>query len=201
LYPSLWYLEPFFVWAYTGGMGRHSNLNVSEERRKPQSGGLSDPNGLRIVLVHPRIPQNTGSIARLCAATGSRLDLIAPLFEIDNAKLKRAGLDYWPLLDVNVYKSIDEWKEKNENCNPWLIELGAQKSYTDAKFKMADTLVLGDEQEGIPLAWLSETPERHISIPQRGVRSMNLAMCAGIVTFEALRQLDFAGLELGPRTS
>lgn len=182
-------------------MGRHSNQTISQNDRKPGQTGLSDPNGLRLVLVHPRIPQNTGSIARLCAATGSRLDLIAPLFAIDDTKLKRAGLDYWPLLDVAVYESIAEWKAKNTQTRPWLVELGATRSYAQAEFAPADTLIFGDEQAGIPADWLQEDVDRHISIPQRGVRSMNLAMCAGIVTFEALRQLDFKTLSLGPRTS
>jgi tRNA (cytidine/uridine-2'-O-)-methyltransferase len=182
-------------------MGRHSNQSISQDERKPGHTGLSDPNGLRIVLVHPRIPQNTGSIARLCAATGSRLDLIAPLFAIDDAKLKRAGLDYWPLLDVTVYTSIEDWKLKNATTKPWFVELGATKPYTEAKFQVADTLIFGDEQAGIPEAWMQEFEGQHISIPQRGVRSINLAMCAGIVTFEALRQLNFTNLNLGPRTS
>lgn len=182
-------------------MGRHQNQSIQQNQRRPGETGLSDPDGIRIVLVHPRIPQNTGSVARLCAATGSRLDLIAPLFAIDDAKLKRAGLDYWPLLDVTVYASVEEWRARNSTCLPWFVELGAHQSYTDAKYTRGDTLIFGDEQEGIPLDWLNEYPERHVSIPQRGVRSMNLAMCAGIVTFEAQRQLNFAGLDLGPRTS
>ncbi|HVJ64161.1 MAG TPA: tRNA (cytidine(34)-2'-O)-methyltransferase [Bdellovibrionota bacterium] len=182
-------------------MGRFQNDQIDAAQRRPAETGLSLSDGLRIVLVHPRIPQNTGSVARLCAATGSRLDLIAPLFAIDDAKLRRAGLDYWPLLDVKVYASVDEWREQNASTKPWFVELGAAKAYTEAKFEVADTLVFGDEQAGVPQSWLREFPERHISIPQRGVRSMNLAMCAGIVSFEALRQLEFRGLQLGPRTS
>lgn len=182
-------------------MGRFQNQTISSEQRRPGETGLSDADGLRIVLVHPRIPQNTGSVARLCAATGSRLDLINPLFAIDDAKLRRAGLDYWHLLDVTVYASIEEWIERNPQARPWFVELGAQRSYSDAHFATGDALVFGDEQEGIPQWWLKKDPERHVSIPQKGVRSMNLAMCAGIVTFEALRQQHFARLDLGPRTS
>lgn len=182
-------------------MGRFQNSAVSADERRPQDKGLSDPDGLRIVLVHPRIPQNTGAVARLCAATGSRLDLIAPLFALDDAKLKRAGLDYWPLLDVQHYDSIADWKARNLGARPWLVELGAAKSYTDATFERGATLIFGDEQEGLPESWLAEDPSHHLALPQKGVRSLNLAMCVGIVTFEALRQLEFRGLDLGPRTS
>lgn len=182
-------------------MGRYQNQSVGTDERKPAQNGLSDPDGFTIVLVHPRIPQNTGSIARLCAATGSKLHLIAPLFAIDDAKLKRAGLDYWPLLDVTVYNSIDDWKLKNSDVSLWFVELGANQSYSSVSYQKKDVLIFGDEQEGIPESWLSEHPQRHVSIPQKGVRSMNLAMCAGIVTFEALRQQNFDRLSLGPRTS
>jgi tRNA (cytidine/uridine-2'-O-)-methyltransferase len=103
-------------------MGRKNNHFVKKEDRQPADHKLTLPDALRIVLLHPRIPQNTGSIARLCAATGSRLELIRPLFEIDDKKLRRAGLDYWPLLDVQVYPSLEDWFEKNSACEPWLVE-------------------------------------------------------------------------------
>ncbi len=176
-------------------MGRKQNHFVGAEDRKAADRKLTLPDSLRIVLLHPRIPQNTGSIARLCAATGSRLELIRPLFEIDDKKLQRAGLDYWHLLDVQVFSSLDEWLEKNPNCQPWLVENTGRLNYSQAKFSKSDVLMFGDEQDGIPDSLLEKFPTRGLRIPQQNVRSMNLAMCVGIVTFEALRQLDFLSLQ------
>ena len=88
-------------------MGRKHNIFVNSEDRAPMDRKLTIPDALTVVLLNPRIPQNTGTIARMCAATGSRLDLINPLFKIDDAKLKRAGLDYWPLLDVRVFDNFE----------------------------------------------------------------------------------------------
>ena len=176
-------------------MGRKNNHFVSPNERQPQDHKLTRPGALTLVLVHPRIPQNTGSIARLCAATGSRLDLVRPLFEIDDRKLIRAGLDYWPLLDVRIFSSLEEWFEKNADAKPWLIEVGGPKNHTEAKFSKGDFILFGDEQDGLAPSLLAQMPDRHLRIPQQGVRSMNLSMCAGIVTFEALRQLGWLGLE------
>ncbi|NCN26903.1 tRNA (cytidine(34)-2'-O)-methyltransferase [bacterium] len=156
---------------------------------------LSAPNALTIVLYQPRIPQNTGSIARMCAATGSRLDLINPLFEIDDKKLKRAGLDYWHLLDVRHFESLEDWQKQNSQITPWLVEVGSPKKYTDAQFSQADYLMFGDEQDGIPEALLKQCPDQHLSLPQQGVRSLNLATSVAVVTYEALRQLDWYSLE------
>ncbi len=172
-------------------MGRKQNTFIAAEERAPRDRKLTHPDGLRIVLLHPRIPQNTGSIARLSAATGSRLELIRPLFEIDDRKLIRAGLDYWPLLDVLVYNSLDEWIEANPKANPWLVENTGETTYSKANFQKSDVLIFGDEQDGIPDSLSEKYPGRTLRIPQQGVRSMNLAMCVGIVTFEALRQLEF----------
>jgi len=176
-------------------MGRKNNHFVSADERGPQDRKLTREGALTIVLVHPRIPQNTGSIARLCAATGSRLDLIRPLFEIDDTKLKRAGLDYWPLLDVRVFASLEEWFDAHPGIEPWLVEVGGKLPYTEAKFQTGDCIFFGDEQDGLAPSLLERFPERFLRIPQQGVRSMNLSMCAGIVTFEALRQLGWLGLE------
>jgi tRNA (cytidine/uridine-2'-O-)-methyltransferase len=176
-------------------MGRKVNTFVEKDQRKPEDRKLTRPDGLRIVLLHPRIPQNTGSIARLCAATGSRLELIRPLFEIDDRKLIRAGLDYWPLLDVVTYASLEEWLEKNPESKPWIVENTGKLTYSEARFQKADVLFFGDEQDGIPDSLLDRFPERSLRIPQQNVRSMNLAMCVGIVSFEALRQLDFLSMK------
>jgi len=176
-------------------MGRKNNHFVSADERQPQDRRLTRPEALTIVLVHPRIPQNTGSIARLCAATGSRLDLIRPLFEIDDNKLKRAGLDYWPLLDVRVFESLDAWFAANTSVSPWLVEVGGPTVYTEAPFREGDFIFFGDEQDGIPPSLLERFQDKHLRIPQQGVRSMNLSNCVSIVTFEALRQLGWLGLE------
>jgi tRNA (cytidine/uridine-2'-O-)-methyltransferase len=176
-------------------MGRKQNHFVGPADRKPSDRQLTLPDSLRIVLLHPRIPQNTGSIARLCAATGSRLELIRPFFEIDDKKLQRAGLDYWHLLDVQIFASLEDWLEKNSDVNPWLIENTGTLGYSQATYSKSDVLMFGDEQDGIPDSLMQRFPGRGLRIPQQNVRSMNLAMCAGIVTFEALRQLNFLGLE------
>ncbi len=176
-------------------MGRIQNFNVGEEERKPKDNKISHPDSLTIVLFQPRIPQNTGSIARMCAATGSRLELINPFFKIDDSKLKRAGLDYWHLLDVKIFDSLEDWMNKHPNRIPWLLEVKGPKIYTDVKYAPQDFLMFGDEQEGIPESLLKTHPEKHLSLPQQGVRSLNLATTVGIVTFEALRQLNWLYLK------
>ena len=176
-------------------MGRKHNHFVTAEDRKPQERKLTRPGALTVVLLNPRIPQNTGSIARMCAATGSRLDLINPLFKIDDAKLKRAGLDYWHLLDVRIFESFEDWLEAEPKAQPWLVEIGGRHVYSVAHFEKSDFLMFGDEQEGIAPSVMERWPDRTLRIPQASVRSMNLSTCAGIVTFEALRQLDWLGLE------
>ena len=175
-------------------MGRFNNQSIGPEDRLPQDRQLTREGAVTITLWRPRIPQNTGSIARLCAATGSRLDLIEPFFEIDDRKLRRAGLDYWHLLDVRVFSSFERWLEKNPQITPWLIEVKGPKYYSTAQFQANDFLFFGDEQEGLAPELFQRWPNRHLALPQQGVRSLNLAMCAGIVTYEALRQLNWLGL-------
>ena len=135
---------------------------------------------LNIVLVEPEIPQNTGNIARTCAATGCVLHLVEPLgFAIDDKRMKRAGLDYWHLLDVRMYKNLDEFFEKNPD---------------------GDYLMFGKETRGLPEALLIEHPERCVRIPMReGARSLNLSNSVAVIVFEALRQTGFENLRLaGP---
>jgi tRNA (cytidine/uridine-2'-O-)-methyltransferase len=177
-------------------MGRKQNIFVKAEERQAQDRKLTRPNALTILLLNPRIPQNTGAVARLCAATGSRLDIVNPFFKIDDTKLKRAGLDYWPLLDVRFFESFEDWIVQNPRSKtPWFVEVGGRKVYTDAQFEANDVIVFGDEQDGIAPSILEKWPERHLRIPQVNVRSMNLAMTVGIVCFEALRQLNWLDLE------
>lgn len=172
-------------------MGRVHNLLVSSDQRQAKDHGWIRPHALRIVLLNPRIPQNTGSIARLCAATGSHLDLINPLFKIDDTKLKRAGLDYWPLLNVRSFESFQSWQAATPNCRFWLVEVGGKTLYSSARFARGDALVFGDEQAGIDEQLLQAHPDQHLHLPQINVRSINLAISVGVVTFEAYRQLDF----------
>ncbi len=171
-------------------MGRLQNQNVSSSDRRPQDNKITLPRSLSIVLYQPRIPQNTGSIARMCAATGSKLDLINPLFKLDEKKLIRAGLDYWPLLDVFLFDSWDDWLQQRKTI-PWMAEVNAPQSYTSVPYQPNDYIMFGDEQEGVPQALLEKYTEKHIGIPQQGVRSLNLATSVGIVSYEAYRQLDW----------
>jgi len=175
-------------------VGRTQNNEISDESRRPHNPYASHPEGLKIALLRPRIPQNTGSVARMCAATGCSLDIVAPFFQIDDKKLKRAGLDYWPHLDVFVFDSLEEWLERRGGDSLWFLEVGAPRFYTEARFAPRDILVFGDEEEGIPAEWLCERRERHLSIPQKNVRSLNLATSVGIVTYEALRQLSWRSI-------
>lgn len=176
-------------------MGRKANTFIDAEGRKPKDRKLTRVGALTIVLLHPRIPQNTGSIARLCAATGSRLDIVRPLFKIDDTKLKRAGLDYWHLLDVRFFESWEEWVEKNPQATPWFIEVGGETLYSEASYKEGDFIVFGDEQDGIAPSIIEEYKSRILRLPQQGVRSINLSNAVSVVSYEALRQLNWLGLE------
>ena len=172
-------------------MGRKHNHFVDESERKPLARENFGWGPFTIVLLQPRIPQNTGAIARMCAATGSRLHLINPFFSIDDRQLKRAGLDYWPLLDVRVFESFHHWKESFPDARCWFIEVGGKQLYTEVSYSSGDVLVFGDEQDGIQPSLLESHSAAHLRIPQSGVRSMNLAMCVGVVCFEGLRQLGW----------
>ena len=151
---------------------------------------------LNIVLVEPEIPQNCGNIARTCAATRSRLHLVKPLgFDISDRAVKRAGLDYWPMVDLQVYENLDDFFARNPKPDLWLATTKAPRDYTRATFRDGCWLMFGTETAGLPeelrLAW----HERCIRIPMRpDARSLNLANSVAILTYEALRQLDFPGL-------
>ena len=151
---------------------------------------------LNIVLVEPEIPQNCGNIARTCAATRSRLHLVKPLgFDISDRAVKRAGLDYWPMVDLQVYENLDDFFARNPKPDLWLATTKATRDYTRATFRDGCWLMFGKETAGLPeelrLAWY----ERCIRIPMRpDARSLNLANSVAILTYEALRQLDFPGL-------
>ena len=150
-----------------------------------------------IVLVEPEIPQNTGNIARTCAATGSRLHLVRPLgFEIDDRKLKRAGLDYWHLLDITFYDNIDDFFEKNKNGNFYYASTKSLNKYSDVSFCDGDYILFGKETKGLDEALLKANKEKCIRIPMiDGARSLNLSNSVAIVIYEALKQNDFLNLE------
>lgn len=148
-----------------------------------------------IVLVRPEIPQNTGSIARLAAATRVRLHLVGPLgFSLEDRYLKRAGLDYWPLVDLRVYQDWDEFAvvqgEAAGAANFKFFSVHAQKNYLQADFRLDDFLIFGSETKGLGRDFLRPRLQSAYRIPifEPGVRSLNLANAASIVVYEALRQ-------------
>ncbi|MBQ4443140.1 MAG: tRNA (uridine(34)/cytosine(34)/5-carboxymethylaminomethyluridine(34)-2'-O)-methyltransferase TrmL [Clostridia bacterium] len=151
---------------------------------------------MNIVLVEPEIPQNTGNIARTCAATGCKLHLIKPLgFDISERAVRRAGLDYWDKLDVAVYENWDDFVAKNPAAKCWFASTKAAHCYADVAYQSDDYLVFGKETRGLPEPLLAANYERCVRIPMReGLRSLNLSNSVAVVVYEAFRQLDFAGL-------
>ena len=151
---------------------------------------------LNIVLVEPEIPQNCGNIARTCAATGCRLHLIRPLgFDISEKAVKRAGLDYWDLVEVRDYENLADFFAKNEVKQMWCLSTKAPRSYTEAAFVDGDYLFFGKETKGLPEDFLEQHRDSCVRIPMREcARSLNLSNAVAITVFEALRQLEFPGL-------
>ncbi len=155
---------------------------------------MTDPQ-FHIVLVRPEIPQNTGSIARLAAATLSRLHLVGPLgFSLEDRYLKRAGLDYWPLVDLRVYDDWSDFATAHQEVpglpNFKYFSSHAEKNYLSARFRPGDFLLFGSETSGLGREFLAPRQHSAFRIPifQRGVRSLNLANAVSIVIYEALRQ-------------
>jgi len=151
---------------------------------------------MNIVLVEPEIPQNTGNIARTCAATGAMLHLIKPLgFSLEDKYLKRAGLDYWYLMEYRVYENWQDFLEKNPGANLYFATTKAPRDYCAVSYKIDDYLVFGKETKGLDEALLQENYHRCIRIPMRSeARSLNLSNSAAVVLYEALRQNNFEGL-------
>lgn len=151
---------------------------------------------LNLVLVEPEIPQNTGNIARTCAATRSRLHLIKPLgFDISDRAVKRAGLDYWHMVDLTVYENLEDFFARTGAKDLWLMTTKAPRSYAEAEFRDECWLFFGKETSGLPQEFREAHRDRCIRIPMRpDARSLNLANSVAIVTYEALRQLEFPGL-------
>lgn len=152
---------------------------------------------LNVVLVEPEIPQNTGNIARTCAATGSVLHLVKPLgFDISERAVRRAGLDYWHLVDVRVYENLDELFEKNDIRQMRLFSTKAPRAYTEADYANGCFLFFGRETRGLPEAFLEAHFESCVRIPMRTeARSLNLSNSVAVGVFEALRQQDFPHLQ------
>ena len=152
-------------------------------------GKLKKP--FNIVLVEPEIPPNTGSIARLCGATDSILHLIRPLgFSTDNKHLKRAGLDYWKYVRIIYWDNLESFLQAQDENRLYFLSKKVPRRYTEARFLPGDFLIFGKETKGIPEEILTLYQDRCFSIPMSNphIRSLNLAMSAGIVLFEALRQ-------------
>jgi tRNA (cytidine/uridine-2'-O-)-methyltransferase len=144
-----------------------------------------------VVLVEPEIPPNAGNIGRLCLATGSTLHLVKPLgFAIDDRTLKRAGLDYWKEVDLQLWDSFEQLQEAQEtNARFFFLTTKSKRAYYDVDFRARDFLVFGRETKGLPEPLLTKHREELLTIPMQGTRSLNLATAVGIVLFEAMRQL------------
>ena len=153
---------------------------------------------MNIVLLEPEMPANTGNIGRTCVATGTKLHLIKPLgFEITDKMVKRAGLDYWPHLNYEVYENFEDFLEKNPGAKIYMATTKAPHTYCDVRYEDDCYIMFGKESAGIPEDILVQHPDTAIRIPMIGdIRSLNLSNSVAIVLYEALRQHDFADMRL-----
>ena len=151
---------------------------------------------MHIVLLEPEIPQNAGNIARTCAVTNSVLHLIKPLgFSVEDKYLKRAGLDYWKLLDIRYYDNFQDFCEKNPNAKIWMASTKARHVYSEVNYEPDCYIVFGKESAGIPEEILKENPDTCVRIPMVGeTRSLNLSNSVAIAVYEILRCDGFDGL-------
>ena len=152
---------------------------------------------INIVLVEPEIPQNTGNIARTCAATGARLHIVKPLgFTIDDKKLKRAGLDYWQYLDITYYENLDDFLKKTAGANYYLFTTKGQRVYSDVNYPDNCYLIFGKETKGLPEEFIIANRQSALRVPMQGeIRSLNLSNTVALATYEVLRQWGFPELE------
>ena len=154
---------------------------------------------LHIVFVEPEIPPNTGNIARTCAATNTKLHLVKPLgFDISEKAVKRAGLDYWPYVDLEIHESLDDFMEKYKDKRKFLATTKGGRIYTDFAYMDDDMFLFGRETKGLPRDFIAQNEEMAIRIPMSEntrLRSFNLSNSANIILFEALRQLGFPELK------
>lgn len=153
---------------------------------------------LNVVLIEPEIPQNTGNIARTCAATGARLHLVEPMgFRIDDKKVKRAGLDYWDKLDISYYSSTVDFFEKNKGGKFFYFTTKAEQSHSDVEYPNGCFLVFGKETRGLPEELLKANHDSCVRLPMRGIiRSLNLSNAVAVGVYEVLRQWDYPELSL-----
>ena len=153
------------------------------------------PHNLNIVLVEPEIPMNTGTIGRLCLATGATLHLIEPLgFEINDTKLKRAGLDYWKFINLKIYPNLNTFLQKIQPDTPKIfLSTKGQSEFFEHSFQQNSYIFFGSETRGLPKSLLESNQEATFRIPQYDdrVRSINMANAVGIVVYEAIRQLGY----------
>ena len=153
---------------------------------------------LNIVLVEPEIPQNTGNIARTCAVTGARLHLVEPMgFKVDDRKLKRAGLDYWHLLDITYYSSLNDFFDKNKDGNFFYFSTKARHIHSDVSYPDNSYLVFGKETAGLPEDLLHSNPDKCVRLPMIDnsyARSLNLSNSVAVGVYEVLRQWGYPNL-------
>lgn len=153
---------------------------------------------INVVMVEPEIPQNTGNVARTCAATGARLHLVGPMgFKVDDKKLKRAGLDYWQYLDITYYESLEEFIEKNKEKGQFFYyTTKALHTHSDATYPDNCFLLFGKETKGLPEELLLKHPDDCVRIPMQGeIRSLNLSNSVAIAVYEVLRQWNYPELQ------
>lgn len=153
---------------------------------------------LNVALIEPEIPQNTGNIARTCAATGAKLHLVGPMgFEITEKRVRRAGLDYWDKLDITYYKSTAEFFEKNKGAQFYFFSTKARNVHSDMNYENGCFLVFGKETKGLPEELLKSNEERCVRLPMRGIiRSLNLSNSVAVGVYEVLRQWNYPELSL-----
>lgn len=153
--------------------------------------------GLNIVLIEPEIPQNTGNIARTCAALGATLHLVKPLgFDISQKAVKRAGLDYWDKLDIIEYENLEDFKSKVKTDDIYLLSTKSKKVYTEVNYTENSYIVFGPETRGLPEDYILENFNHAVRIPMReNIRSLNLSNSVAIVAYEVERQINFKNLE------
>jgi tRNA (cytidine/uridine-2'-O-)-methyltransferase len=166
------------------------------------SPGTGEDSAYQVVLYQPEIPQNTGNIARTCAATGSPLHLVEPLgFRLEDRYLKRAGLDYWPSVTMRVHRDMESLRRSVAPCRCVYFSAHAATSLFDFHFEPGDCLVFGSETSGLPSSLLNGAGEAVVKIPmdRSRVRSLNLATTVGVALFEAIRQLMVRRRSLLPR--
>lgn len=154
--------------------------------------------GLNIVLIEPEIPQNTGNIARTCAALGATLHLVRPLgFDISDKSVKRAGLDYWDKLNIIEYENLEDFKRRVKTDDIYLLSTKSKKVYTDVDYTENSYIVFGPETRGLPEDYILENFNHAVRIPMReNIRSLNLSNSVAIVAYEVERQINFKNLEL-----